>query len=376
MFVSGAAIFAVLYGPQAVLPQLSAAFGVTPADAALSMSVATAALALAVIPVSALSERWGRVRIMMVSVAALVVLGLLVPFSPTYPALLALRALQGIAIAGLPAVSLAYLADEVEPGSLGGAVGTLIAGHSLGGLAGRMVTGVVADLGGWRMGLGAVALLALGCGVTFALLLPAQRHFRPAGISARGLLATVAGHLADPALRRLYVTAFALMGAFVTLYNFLGFRLLQPPFSLTPAVAGLVFLAYLGGTVSSAAAGRLADRYGRGCVLAAAVALAVTGALATVPDSLVAVLLGVLALTVGFFGAHAVASGWVGVLAQTHRAQASGLYLFAYYAGSSAAGWTGGLVYERAGWPVMVGYLTLLFTVALAPVLRFRRSVS
>jgi YNFM family putative membrane transporter len=376
MFVSGAAIFAVLYGPQAVLPQLAASFGLTPAAAALSMSVATGALALAVIPISALSERWGRVRVMTVAVAALVVLGLLVPFSPTYPALLVLRALEGVAIAGLPAVSMAYLADEMDPRSLGSAVGTLIAGHSVGGLAGRLVAGWAAERGGWEAGLGAVAVLAAVCGLAFSLLLPAQRHFRSAPVSVGRLVGSVRAHLGDPALRRLYLTAFALMAAFVTLYNFLGFRLLAEPFALDPAVVGLVFLAYLAGTASSAAAGRCADRYGRGRVLAAAVVLATVAALATVPDSLVVVLAGVVALTAGFFAAHSVASGWVGRLARRDRAQASGLYLFAYYAGSSVGGWGGGMVYQHAGWPGTVGYLVLLFTAALAPVVpRWRRPV-
>ncbi|HEV7823728.1 MAG TPA: MFS transporter [Mycobacteriales bacterium] len=375
MFASGAAVFALLYAPQAVLPHLSAAFRITPAGAALSMSVATAALALAVIPVSALSERWGRVRVMTVSVVAVTVLALLVPLSPSYPALLALRALQGIAIAGLPAVSMAYLADEVHPRSLGGAVGVLIAGHSLGGLAGRLLTGLATDLGGWRAGLGAVALLAAGCGVAFVVLLPPQRHFRPAPVSVRHLVRSVRGHLGDPALRRLYLAGFLLMGGFVTLYNYLGFRLLRAPFELPTAVVGLVFLAYLGGTVSSTVAGRLADRHGARRVFGVSTALAVVAALLTLPDALPAVLAGVLLLTAGFFGAHSVASGWIGRLAHTDRAQASGLYLFAYYAGSSVGGWFGGVVFGHAGWHGTVVYLVLVFTVTLGAV-TFRRPTS
>jgi YNFM family putative membrane transporter len=367
MFLSGAAIFAVLYSAQAVLPQLSAAFDLPPATAALSMSVATAALALAVLPISALSERWGRVPVMSVSVAAVVVTGVLVPLSPNFGVLLVLRALQGVAVAGLPAVAVAYLADEVDPRALGGAVGMFIAGNGLGGLAGRMVAGVAADLGGWRAGLGAVAALALGCGAAFLGLLPAQRHFRPAPVSVRHVAASVRRHVGNPDLRRLYVAGFVLMGGFVTLYNYLGYRLIGPPFELPASLVGLVFLAYLGGTASSAVAGRVADRYGRHRVFTASVGLAIVAALVTLPDSLPAVLLGTLALTVGFFGAHSVASGWIGRLAGTDRAQASGLYLLAYYLGSSAGGWVGGLVYQHAGWTATVAYLVLLFAVALIP---------
>ena len=115
MFAAGAAVFALLYGPQAVLPQLSVAFQVSPAQAGLSMSVATAAIAVGVIPISGLSERWGRARVLMLSVGLAAVLGLLLPLSPTFDVLLADRALQGLAIAGMPAVAMAYLADEIHP---------------------------------------------------------------------------------------------------------------------------------------------------------------------------------------------------------------------------------------------------------------------
>jgi YNFM family putative membrane transporter len=365
MFAAGAAVFALLYSAQAVLPQLSAAFHVSPARAGLSMSVATLAIAVAVIPASALSERWGRARVLLLSVGLAAMLGLLLPLSPNYQVLLAIRALQGIAIAGMPAVAMAYLADEIHPGALAGAVGTFIAGNGLGGLAGRLLASAATDLGGWRLGLSAVSVLSVGCAVAFALLLPAQRHRsrdRSGGALRR--------HLGDPGLRRLYLAGFVLMGGFVTVYNYLGYRLLRPPFSLSPTLVGLIFFAYLAGTAASAVAGRLADRHGARAVLCGAVAVAVIAALLTLPDALPAVLTGLALITAGFFAAHAAASGWVGRLALTARGQAAGLYLFAYYAGSSLGGWVGGLIYERAGWTATIGYVVALFALALAPTLR------
>jgi MFS transporter, YNFM family, putative membrane transport protein len=367
MFAAGAAVFALLYSAQAVLPQLSTAFQVSPARAGLSMSVATLAIAVAVIPASALSERWGRARVLMVSVGLAAMLGLLLPLSPNYQVLLTIRALQGIAIAGMPAVAMAYLADEIHPSALAGAVGTFIAGNALGGLAGRLLASAATDLGGWRLGLSAVSVLSVGCAVAFALLLPRQRHGtrdRSGGALRR--------HLGDSGLRRLYLTGFVLMGGFVTVYNYLGYRLLRPPFSLSPTLVGLIFFAYLAGTAASAVAGRLADRHGARAVLCGAVALAITAALLTLPDELPAVLIGLALITAGFFAAHAAASGWIGRLALTARGQAAGLYLFAYYAGSSLGGWVGGLIYERAGWTATIGYVVALFALALTPALRRR----
>jgi YNFM family putative membrane transporter len=369
MFAAGAAIFALLYSPQAVLPQLSTTFHVTPAGAGLAMSTATAALALAVIPASALSERWGRARVLVASVALAALLGVLLPLSPSYAALLGIRALQGLAMAGMPAVAMAYLADEIHPSALAGAVGTFIAGNGLGGLTGRMVAGVATDLGGWRLGLAAVSMLSVCCAVAFIVLLPAQRH-GSVGRSGGRLGGALRQHLGDPGLRRLYLAGFVLMGGFVTIYNYLGYRLLRAPFALSPALVGLIFLAYLAGTVASAVAGRLADRHGARVVLAGSVLLAIVATLCTLPDSLPAVLAGLVLVTAGFFAAHAVASGRVSGLAATARGQAAGLYLFAYYAGSSLGGWVGGLVFERAGWTGTAAYVVAMFAIALTPTLR------
>jgi YNFM family putative membrane transporter len=167
------------------------------------------------------------------------------------------------------------------------------------------------------------------------------------------------------------------MGAFVTVYNYLGFRLLAPPFELPAALVGLVFLGYLAGTWASTGAGRLGDRWGRRRVLWAAVVLAVAGAWVTLPDRLPAVLAGLLVVTVGFFAAHSVASSWVGrrasILPAGSPAVASSLYLFAYYLGSSIGGAAGGLAYDGGGWLAVVAYVTALLGAALTLALALRR---
>ncbi|PZF97023.1 MFS transporter [Micromonospora deserti] len=362
MFAGGAAIFALLYGPQAVLPQLSSTFHVTPAGAGLAMSVTAAALAVAVIPASVLSQRWGRARVLVASVSLAALLGVLLPLSPTYGVLLGIRTLQGFAVAGMPAVAMAYLADEIHPSALVGAVGTFVAGNGVGGVAGRMLASAGASLSGWRFGLAAVGALSVAGAIVFALLV-ARLPNRPATPIARGALRR---HLADPRLLRLYLTGFVLMGGFSTIYNYLTYRLVRPPFALAPAAAGLVFLAYVAGTAAAAVAGRLADRHGAPVVLRGAVLLAMVAAVTTLPNELPAVLTGLVLVTVGFFAAHVAASGWVARVADTARAQAAGMYLFAYYAGSSLGGWIGGLVFERTGWPATVAYVVAMFALALA----------
>jgi YNFM family putative membrane transporter len=372
LFAAGLATFALLYTPQPLLPLLSRAFHASPAASSLAMSAGTFALAVAVIPMSSLSEVRGRREVMTVSVIAAAVLGLIAPLSPSLPVLIGVRVLEGFALAGMPATAMAYLAEEVDAGDLGKAMGLYIAGNAVGGLGGRVIAGVLAEHGGWRVATAGVSALALGCAVAFAVLLPKSRFFNPSAPRFRVLLATLARNLADPGLLRLYLIGFALMGAFVTVYNYLTFRLSGAPFDLSTSVIGALFTVYLAGTWSSAMAGRLADRAGRRTVLAAGVAVAIAGVALTLPTSLACIVAGLIVLTAGFFAAHSVASGWVSGRARVAPAQASALYLCLYYIGSSVAGSAGGLFYAHGGWPPTAAFAAALLAIALASAVSLR----
>jgi MFS transporter, YNFM family, putative membrane transport protein len=371
LFFAGVTTFALLYATQPLLPALVGAYGTTPGTASLSVSVTTAALALGVIPAGALSERWGRRPVMVWSLSAAVVLGLAAALAPSLELLIVLRALEGLALAGLPAVGMAYLADEIDGEHLGAAMGLYVAGNSVGGFGGRLVVSTVADLtGSWRWALAGVALLSAACLVAFAAVLPASRRFRPAPVGRRALLGEVRSHLADPVLRRLFAVGLLVMGVFVCAYNYVTFLLLGPPFRLPALVVGFVFVLYALGTATSTRTGRLADRIGTRAVLLGAVGVAALGAVATLASLLWLVVAGLALLTVGFFAAHTVASAAVGRRADHGRAVASGLYLGAYYVGSSVGGTLGGVAFGLAGWPATVGFMLALLGVAAAVALR------
>ncbi|MGW1766540.1 MFS transporter [Streptomyces sp. NPDC002073] len=367
LFAAGLATFALLYSTQALLPAISADFGVTAGQASWTVSAATGALALFVLPLSALSERFGRTRMMTCSMAVAVAVGLLIPLAPDLDALIALRAVQGAAIAGIPASAMAYLAEEVRPKALVGAIGLFVAGNSLGGMSGRLVTGWAAQLGGWRAGLAAVGVLALVCAVVFRVLLPRARFFSPAALAPRALGRTVAGHLKDPLLLRLYAIGALFMTVFGAVYTVIGYRLAEEPFSLGQGVIGSIFLVYLVGTVSSAAAGQLVARLGRRGALYLAVSTTAAGLLLSLSDRLGAVLAGLVLITAGFFAGHAVASSSVSRTAKSGRAQASALYQSSYYLGSSAGGTLGAVAFHAAGWQatVLLGLLAVLGVVSI-----------
>jgi YNFM family putative membrane transporter len=372
MFAAGVATFALLYAPQPLLPQLSQAFGVSPAEASLTLAVSTAGLALALLPAGWLSDAWGRTRVMTLSLAAATALGLLAAAAPGFGALLAVRALQGVALAGVPAVGMAYLTEEIHPQSLGSSIGLLIGGNALGGMAGRLLGGVLGEHAGWRVAVVGVGLLSAVCAVLFWRCAPPSRRHVPARFAPRPALGALATLVRDRGQLRLDALAALLMGTFVAVYNGIGFRLEAAPYGLGETAIAAIFLIYPIGSLSSAVAGRLADRIGRRRVLPAGVVVALCGVAITAASPLAVVVLGIALLTAGFFAAHSVASSWVGRRAPASPAQASALYLLAYYAGSSLAGPLGGAAWSAGRWNEVALLAGALLLAALAISLRLR----
>jgi predicted MFS family arabinose efflux permease len=359
LFFAGVATFAQLYSPQAVLPMIAVDLGVPPSTAALSVSAATLGLALAVLPWSAVADRVGRVPAMAGGVLAATVLGLAAPLASEMTGFLVIRFAEGVALGAVPAVALAYLSEEVNAGHAAAAAGSYIAGTTVGGLTGRLVSGPVADLAQWRAGMWSVAAVCALAAVVFLVLVPRARGFTPHHRRPeRGpaLVARILANLRSPAQLALYAQGFLLMGGFVAVYNYLGFHLAEPPFSFPAWVVALLFVAYLAGTVSSPWAGTLATRYGRLVVLMWSIAVSLAGLALMLVPATVTVLAGLTIFTAGFFAAHAVASGWAPVSARPDaRAQASALYYLGYYGGSSIFGWALGIVFSSAGWVPFIG---------------------
>lgn len=364
LFAAGLAAFALLYSTQALLPEISHDLGVTPDQASWTVSGATIGLALAVLPLATLSERFGRRRMLTVSMTVAVLLALVIPFAPGIGSLIALRTAQGAAIAGVPAAAMAFLSDEVRGKHLVGAIGLFVAGNSVGGMSGRILTGWATQAYGWRAGLAAVAVMSLLALIAFCVLVPQARNFRPAPVSARAVARTVRRHLADPLLARLYVIGMLFMIVFGGVYTTIGYRLVAEPFGLSQGLVGSIFVIYLVGTVASATAGRLHSRLGRRGTLYLGIGTASAGLLLSLTDNLACLIIGLVLITAGFFAGHAVASGAVTQTAKHGKAQASALYQMAYYLGSSVGGALGAAAFTGAGWAATVALSLVAMTLA------------
>ncbi|EUC00502.1 major facilitator superfamily MFS_1 [Rhizobium sp. CF080] len=372
-FLSGFSTFALLYCVQPLMPIFSQEFGVSPASSSLSLSLSTGFLAVAIFCAAAVSERFGRRSLMFVSLLGASLCTIACAAMPDWYMLLFIRALEGFLLGGVPAVAMAYLSEEIDPKGLGASMGLYIAGNAFGGMAGRVVTGMLAEYLSWRPALAGMGVLGIAAAIGFLILLPPSRNFVPRKSDTRYHVQAWLGHLKNPTLALLFAIAFLMMGAFVTIYNYAGFRLVAAPYNLNQTELGLIFTVYLFGIVASWAAGHLGDRFGHFLVMPLGMLVAVAGVGITLASPLWLIILGIVLLTSGFFMAHSVASALVGKLARGTKGHASSLYLLGYYLGSSVAGSLGGHFWSADGWWAVAAFTGVMLLLSLFAALQAKR---
>ncbi|MDO0944770.1 MFS transporter [Chromohalobacter israelensis] len=360
-------VFINLYVAQPLLPAIRESFEVSTLAAGSAMSVSMLTLALSLLFYGPLSDAIGRAAIMRVTLVLASVCTLVMAFAPNFASLIALRALQGFLLGGLPAVAIAWMGDEFDKPALLLAVGLYISGNTLGGIGGRVIGGAVAEHWNWHASFMAIACLSLVCTSIFWRALPPARQFRPSPLRVGKAVRDMGGHLRDPRLIAAYLIGGFNFFIFINQYSYVTFRLSEAPFSLTSQWLGLIFLTYLGGTLGSALSGRVAQRLSQPVCMMLGITTLMLGSLVTLMPSLIAIIAGLTVNAVGFFLAHSMASSWVGRHAQRARGSASSLYLVFYYLGASLGGlylepfWArwqwGGVV--AASWLVLAGTLSV-----------------
>ncbi len=376
LFAAGFCTFSLMYGVQAILPLFASSFHVSAAESALALSLTTGFVALSIVLVGTASENFGRKELMSLSMIGAAVLNLLAAFAPNWHVLLVLRALEGIMLGGVPAVAMAYLAEEIHPEGLGLAMGLYVGGNAIGGMVARVTTGYLAEVSSWRVAMGVIGGLCLVLAFVFKALLPASKNFkRQTEFKLAFHINAFRSHLLRPELVLLFFVGFMMMGAFVTVYNYAGFRLLAAPFNLSATAVGFIFMAYIFGAIASSLAGEVGDRFGRYPVLIAGVLLTTVGVSLTLFHSLAWIVMGIIVMTIGFFTTHSVASSWVGRMAVGTKGHATSLYLLAYYMGASVMGALGGWFWDHGSWVSVVHFTVSLLVFALIAAVMLKRYI-
>ena len=365
LFLAGFAIFSSLYCVQPMMPILADYFHISPTQSSFPLSFSTIALAVGLIFTGLISDRFGRKPIMVWSLFSVSVLLLLSAVLPVWSVFLATRILIGLTVSGVAAVAMTYIGEEVAAKDIGLAMGLYISGTAIGGMSGRLIAGVLVDFISWQSATLIIGLINLCIATIFYFLLPKSRNFQAYPIKLSRFLTAFQHNLSDPKLRILFLQGFILMGCFVSVFNYLSYRLIQSPFELSHVWIGVISITYLAGIYSSPRAAAWSQKFGRFQVLVAMLASMLLGLVLMLVNSLVLIFIGLLIFTFAFFAAHSTASSWVSVQSLQYRAVGSSLYLFCYYLGSSVLGSSSGLVWEKAGWFGLSLFIGIILVIGL-----------
>ena len=364
--LAGICAFLTLYVTQPILPLLAVRFQASKAAVSFTVTASTLGVALAAPFMGRLADRYGRRRVMLLSALLVGIASLAAATSVTLSQLVFWRFLQGVFTPGVFAVAVAYINDEWPVESTGSAMGAYVAGTVVGGFSGRAIAGVVADLAPWRWCFVAVSILDLLATAALWRWLPLEKHTRPTAAGA--FVAPVFDHLRNRDLLARYAVGFCVLFSLVSSFTYVTFYLAVPPFSLSPALLGSIFVVYLVGAVLTPFSGRWVDHAGARRMLVFAMVVGVGGITLTLIPQVLVVATGLAICCTGVFIAQTAINSSLGLVAHHDRALAVGLYASFYYLGGSVGASLPSLAWQIGRWPACVALIAAvqLGTVAVA----------
>jgi MFS transporter, YNFM family, putative membrane transport protein len=363
--LAGYCTFINLYSPQAILPLLSDEFGAGPAQISAIMTAGTLAVALIAPFSGTVADVLGRKRVIVTAMVALAIPTILSAFSTNLHALIVWRFVQGLCMPPIFAVTIAYIAEELPPNEATAVTGVYTSGASMGGFSGRLFTGVLADLIGWRAGFVCLAAMTLVGAVFVAVLLPRERKFmRSEGLIASGK--QMLRHFRNPQLLATYAVGFGVLFNFICTFTFVSFRLAAPPYSMSATWLGAIFVVYLIGSGIAPLTGTLVGRFGRRHFVLLIIAIWMVGILLTLAAPLPLIVLGLAMMATCGLLCQAVSTSYVAVTAQAGRSSAVGLYVTSFYLGGSVGAAAGGVAWLWGGWPACVFMMIAVLAIMAA----------
>lgn len=360
--LAGYCCFINLYSPQSILPLLSREFDASAAEVSTIITVSTLAVALTAPFTGTVADVLGRKRVIVAAMFALAVPTVMVGLATSLSALIFWRAVQGLVLPPIFAVTVAYIGDEWPRQEATTAAGIYSSGSSLGGFSGRLVTGFLADLVGWRWGFFALAGIALAGAGAVAFLLPRERKF----VRSEGLLASgrqMLAHFRNGQLVATYAVGFGVLFNFICTFTYISFHLAAPPYNLSASWLGALFVVYLAGSVLTPWTGWAVGRFGRRHFMVCVIALWIAGIALTLAPSLALIVLGLAISAACGLVCQAISTAYVTITAKAGRSSAVGLYVTSFYVGGSFGAALGGITWTLGGWPACAALVATMLVV-------------
>ena len=377
--LAGFTAFLDLYATQPLLPLLMRVFGASHFEVSLTITAATVAVAIAAPIVGRVADLAGRKRVIVGSAYILAAATLLCATSSGLNQFIFWRFVQGLVTPGIFAITIAYIHEEYPVWYAGRATAAYVSGTVTGGFCGRVMVGLLAETTGWRPAFFLLGLVNVAAALAIWRLLPGESRATAAEhapLSTGGHSRSAVRLLSDGRLFATNVVGFCVLFTLVAMFTYVTFHLEAPPYSLSTAALGYLFVVYLFGAAVTPLAGRSVDLYGHRTGLAIGAAVGVVGAALTLASPLLLIAFGLALVGSGAFIAQATASSYIGVATTRDRGLAVGLYSSAYYLGGTLGGSLPSLFWESGGWTACVLVVIAAQVVMLATALGFWRPVA
>lgn len=362
LFLAGFSTFSVLYCVQPILFLFSKEFSLSPIQSSLSLSASTAMMAFGMLFTGPLSDSIGRKVVMSSSLFLAAFCTFFCSNMDSWENIIIMRTLTGLALSGVASVAMTYLSEEMHPGIVSFSIGLYISGNTIGGFLGRFLSSLLTEYFSWKIALEFISFLAFVSAVLFVYLLPKSQNFHSTSLNLRKILLHFVFQWRDPVLSKLFVMGCLLMGSFITLFSYIGYRLMLKPFFLSQTTIGFLSIIYLIGVYSSPQAGILIEKYRKGIILTIALIMMIIGVLITQWNGIFLIVLGLVLFAAGFFAAHSVTSTWISQYSKKNKGSTSSIYLFSYYLGSSIFGTFSGVFWTLGAWSgVSIFVVSFLF---------------
>ncbi|WP_276876853.1 MFS transporter [Chryseobacterium joostei] len=365
IFFSGLSVFAQLYLFQPMLPMAAEHFKVSVGDTSLLVSSSTIGIALGLLFFAFKADSYSRKGLMAFSLISSALLTIISTWIPSLSLLIAIGIFKGFVVSGVSAVALAYLTEEVNAAVIGAAISMYLSGNTIGGMSGRILATLIAGEFGWRNAVLVIGIESLILGIIFWKLFPESKFFNPQKTDYHLKMKQMKFFLTNPYMLRLYFIAALVMGVFVSVYNYLTFRLEAAPFSLSHFIIAFIFLMYVFGVFGTMIVGRLSKRFPANNILKASILFMIVGALLLLSENLYILIFGLALFTLSFFASHTMASQMTALYAKRGKSSATSIYWLFYYFGSSILGSGTGYLLHSYSWNVFIAFLIFSIVIAL-----------
>lgn len=355
-----------LYYNQPLLPSIQQSFQLEDGAVGLIPSATQLGYAAAILLISPLGDVMSR-RSLIGFLSVLLTLALLAVFAAPGFSVLALAFFAVGLGANITQQLLPIGASLAGPASKGAVMGTLMTGLTIGILLSRTVSGTIAEYFGWRSVFLVAAALAALFGVLLRMNLPDNKP--KVSLPYPALIASMFGLIRQhKLLRESALTGALWFAAFNALWATLAIHVTDAPFSYNVQQAGMLGLVGMAGIVGAKLSGKLVDTHGSARIITVALGLVVSSfiVLAIWGDSLIGLVVGIILLDIGVFGAQIPNQVRVFSIDPAAQSRMNAVYMLGYYIAAAAGSALGVKMMSIAGWHGMTLFGLGLACMALA----------